>query len=135
MPWPKGKPRARATRDKIAATTTLRHKAAHTAYIKEWQARNPGKTAFWKLKGQRDTRLRTIEHLGRKCRRCGFEDWRALQIDHVNGDGRKDRERDGNRYRLFRSIIAHPEKYQLLCANCNWIKRYENGEHNVRHED
>jgi hypothetical protein len=20
-------------------------------------------------------------------------------------------------------------KYQLLCANCNWIKRFENGEH------
>lgn len=19
--------------------------------------------------------------------------------------------------------------YQVLCANCNWIKRYENGEH------
>jgi hypothetical protein len=26
-------------------------------------------------------------------------------------------------------VLAEREKYQLLCANCNWIKKYEHGEH------
>lgn len=28
----------------------------------------------------------------------------------------------------MRRIIEHPDDYQLLCANCNWIKRHENSE-------
>jgi len=33
---------------------------------------------------------------------------------------------------IQRKILSmkNPEtEYQCLCANCNWIKRYENGEH------
>jgi hypothetical protein len=29
---------------------------------------------------------------------------------------------------------ASTGRYQLLCANCNWIKRYENREHYPRVE-
>src|SRR5690242_6769553 len=32
---------------------------------------------------------------GAKCARCGFSDTRALQFDHINAGGRKDRERVG----------------------------------------
>lgn len=31
-----------------------------------------------------------------------------------------------SRYKL---VLEQPRKYQLLCANCNWIKRFENKEH------
>ena len=65
--------------------------------------------------------------LGRKCRRCGFSDERALQIDHIAGNGCK--ERALGSYRLYRRVLAHKKDYQLLCANCNWIKRFENNEH------
>lgn len=33
---------------------------------------------------------------------------------------------------LYQDILANSkskEKYQLLCANCNWIKRFERKEH------
>jgi hypothetical protein len=53
-------------------------------------------------------RLSVLEALGGECIRCGFDDKRALQIDHIKGEN----------------------KYQLLCANCNWIKRVENNERN-----
>jgi hypothetical protein len=52
-----------------------------------------------------------------------------LQLDHVNGGGTCERKqkRWGNT-RVYMDALAHPAKYQLLCANCNWIKRHENGE-------
>jgi hypothetical protein len=31
---------------------------------------------------------------------------------------------------LFRDIERHPDQYQVLCSNCNWIKRDTNGEVN-----
>lgn len=71
-----------------------------------------------------------LKKLGDKCCLCGFNDWRALQIDHVNGGGSKEKkEVTGNYYRfVLKEIEKHPNKYQLLCANCNWIKRYEKDE-------
>lgn len=72
----------------------------------------------------------TLEVLGGKCMKCGFSDKRALQIDHINGGGGKDRkEQSGNfNKQVLKSFLKKENKYQLLCANCNWIKRYENNE-------
>lgn len=74
---------------------------------------------------QQKTRQRVIDKLGSKCAKCGFADSRALQVDHVEGDGWKDR---GNQYGMYKKILAGQEGYQLLCANCNWIKRSINDE-------
>jgi hypothetical protein len=55
-----------------------------------------------------------------------------LQIDHVNGDGSKERGgKQHNNYTVMLTEIIEGNKngrFQLLCANCNWIKRYENNE-------
>jgi len=78
-----------------------------------------------------ELRGRAFLKLGRVCNRCGFSDPRALQIDHVHGGGTKEgKERSGRGAGLYRRVLLDTTgKYQLLCANCNWIKRYENGEH------
>ena len=77
----------------------------------------------------RALRLQVIAHLGGCCVRCGFADWRALQVDHVLGGGLRAR-REGNVYWIYSDVLKDKTgKYQLLCANCNWIKRYENDEH------
>jgi len=74
--------------------------------------------------------------LGGKCAKCGFDDYRALQIDHINGDGYKERKSKGvgqkyigNCNTVKKVCKGELKNYQLLCANCNWIKRYENNEH------
>lgn len=78
---------------------------------------------------------------GGVCCVCSFGDPRALQLDHVAGGGNRER-------RDWRSVVsqhrvgteAHARavlervrrgELQLLCANCNWIKRRERGEHGV----
>ena len=67
--------------------------------------------------------------LGGKCCRCGFSDFRALQIDHVNGKGLTDRNKYKGYFGFYNHVLeVNGEGYQLLCANCNWIKRVENNE-------
>lgn len=73
-----------------------------------------------------------FKKLGNKCKRCGFSDTRALQIDHINGGGTK--EHKAMTWYTFRNYLLNlPESelfknYQILCANCNWIKRHEEKE-------
>lgn len=79
-------------------------------------------------------RERIVKLLGNRCCRCGFSDVRALQIDHVNGGGTRDRARLKGAIAYYIHIERNLNSglYQLLCANCNWIKRVENGEHLTR---
>lgn len=76
-----------------------------------------------------------IDLLGGKCVKCGFTDCRALQIDHINGNSKDDPRnvrRGGTIYytEVLKFLITNPFQtfYQLLCANCNWIKRAEENE-------
>jgi len=77
---------------------------------------------------------KAYERLGNRCKRCGFDDLRALQIDHILGTGAKDRKtRNRNHvvlYKLIATMENAEEVFQILCANCNWIKRCERGEVN-----
>ena len=59
--------------------------------------------------------------------RCGFDDMRALSIDHINGGGNKHRKKVKNFYSwLIRNDF--PDGYQVLCMNCQFIKIKERGE-------
>lgn len=78
-------------------------------------------------------RLSCIEKLGGRCIHCGYSDHRALQIDHVNGGGTAEyRVLCKNANRFLHKVLEDTEGlYQLLCANCNWIKRCERQEYPV----
>ena len=72
---------------------------------------------------------------GVRCVRCGFDDIRALQIDHVAGDGASHRRAsptNGNQgTTLYGAIIrgtVDRARFQVLCANCQWIKKAEDEE-------
>lgn len=79
---------------------------------------------------RKEQRIKVFERLGNKCCRCGFSDTRALQIDHINGGGSTENKKIGSRgiYKRILSLDNPNDKYQLLCANCNWIKRVEQNE-------
>lgn len=74
-------------------------------------------------------RLELMELLGGpQCRRCGFADFRALQFDHINGGGTKERREQINVWQVLSHIKNNLSEFQVLCANCNWIKRIEDKE-------
>ena len=85
-----------------------------------------------KLRYRKDRGI-IFKRLGNVCR-CGISDVRCLQIDHINGGGVKETKEKGWGY--YKYLLKLPEdilkiKYQILCANCNWIKRWDNGEQKI----
>jgi hypothetical protein len=64
--------------------------------------------------------------LGGKCAICGFDDERALHVEHANGGGSKELRSFSSRYAYFKNIRekikAGSKEYQLLCANHNLEK-------------
>jgi len=70
-------------------------------------------------------RQASLEKLGLKCSHCGFADPRALQLDHKKGNGAEERRKIKDTERYYKHIYENIEEYQVLCANCNWIKRVE----------
>jgi 5-methylcytosine-specific restriction endonuclease McrA len=69
---------------------------------------------------------KAVALLGGKCCRCGCDDIRCLEIDHIIPI-RGDRSMYGDK--LFRSIVngGSTDNLQVLCANCHAIKTYEDG--------
>jgi len=66
--------------------------------------------------------------LGNQCARCGFTNPLALCIDHVNGGGVAERTSMSQKTFLNKVLNDTTGMYQLLCANCNLIKRHERDE-------
>lgn len=73
-----------------------------------------------------------LDHYGNECVHCGYSDFRALQLDHINNNGNVERKavsKDGQRFsgwKFYDWVIkqGYPEGYQILCANCNTLKQY-----------
>lgn len=83
------------------------------------------------------TRLELVDYLGSRCVKCGFSDIRALCIDHISGGGTRDRlTRGANYYRYYLEHLEEAkDKLQVLCANCDRIKKYENKEQFVKYKE
>lgn len=108
-------------------------------YITEYNKKHPP-VKRTKLQNKIQSRKNNIRRRNRlfdilggpRCAKCGFSDLRALQFDHINGGGVKDAKRIGYGSKLVFYYIHHIEEakstLQVLCANCNWIKRDENKE-------
>jgi len=63
---------------------------------------------------------------GYLCKKCGFDDPRALQIDHLGDDGYLKRKGGELGQTLYRRVLKMGGVgFQVLCANCNWIKKAE----------
>ena len=58
-------------------------------------------------------RLFLLEDLGGKCVLCGMDDIDTLQFDHINNDGYL------HNNSILQQVESNPEKFQILCANCN----------------
>lgn len=126
-------------------------------YKDEWRKLNPDKIAGYDLKSlkpravassmrRRKVRMDGIEKLGGRCvsPTCcwvnsdgtrGCTDTRILQFDHVNGGGTQERNKMASYETLCKEVLSDiAGKFQLLCANCNWIKAFEKREFRYRYE-
>ena len=70
--------------------------------------------------------------------KCNFNDPRAMEIEHIDGGGKKDRGQFNRSNEFYQDIVDNPqkarEKLQMMCSNCNHIKQYilDNGDCNCK---
>lgn len=95
----------------------------------------------WARLKRRNRKHEVINHYSNgtnMCESCGFCDIRALTIDHVDGGGCKHRRDIGitSGWGFYKWLIDNgfPEGFQVLCANCQSIKRHTNEEGVVNDE-
>jgi len=103
-------------------------KEYNRTYNSEWL-----KNGKRKLKSNRiyreNLRKEIFKKYGEICARCGFNDIRALQIDHINGGGNQERA-NMSPWKFYKLVLLDmSNKFQILCANCNVIKKKENNEY------
>lgn len=121
----------------------LIHKDKRDKYSREKRQENPKLHNYISNRSYHKTRLEVLAHYSPdlSCVRCGFnEHISALSIDHINGNGNKMRRNLHDHGRICNWLKKNglPEGFQVLCMNCQFIKRYENNEsvsHLNRHEN
>jgi len=60
-----------------------------------------------------------------RCACCGETEIKFLTIDHINNDGAKHRkEIKGKLYQWLYKNKYMPNRFQVLCANCNYAKQW-----------
>lgn len=109
------------------------HKTEQREYRKYYYEMFPNKQRDHGRHVREKLRDQIFDIIGRECIRCGYSDIRALQFDHINGDGYKETKNNkGVLGKTLRSLRDNPElckqKLQPLCANCNQIKRFNKNE-------
>ena len=68
---------------------------------------------------------------GHCCAICGFTDKRALTLDHKLNNGNEERRRLGERGVYMKAKKEYlPNEYQIICMNCQFIKRVEDKRQN-----
>ena len=147
---PENKPRPNCTENRHAAIYANRRKsnneyrrerrqlARERGTVERTGRGNPETKRAYQKKMNADLRAAIMARLNQfACVRCGFSDPRALQFDHINGGGRRHRQQVGSAAKFLRALLALTSKeltaeFQVLCANCNFIKREENNEYHAR---
>ena len=106
-----------------------KNKEDHKAYNDAYRQRNRESIRNKARLYRRDLKRIVLERYGISCTFCGYEDIRALQIDHINNNGAEERKALGGQnvsgWRFYQYLVAKglPDGYQTLCANCNMIKQ------------
>jgi hypothetical protein len=117
-------------------------KVCNTSRLKEWERTHPErvreanrrchrtpKQRANKRAGKHRLREAVLTKFGNKCSwpGCDWNDPRALQIDHVHGGGSAEQKAMKRcTVKLYKKVLGDTTgMYQLLCANHNMIRRYE----------
>ena len=100
-------------------------------WCRNWYLRNIDKKAEATRKRRNKLKLKAFEHYGGnppKCACCGETMLQFLTIDHIEGKGAEHRRKIGTPH-IYGWLVKNdfPEGFQVLCWNCNWGRRVNNG--------
>ena len=105
-----------------------KYKNYYSNYMKDWSRRNKDKVAGYKLK----LKIEVLTHYSNgtpKCVCCGKTEIRFLTLDHIKGDGEKQRLKisgtrsfGGHKFYCWLKNNNYPNDVQVMCADCNMAK-------------
>ncbi len=107
--------------------------SVHVERTRLWRLRHPDRVARNKEIASvagRELKIEVLTHYGRgefTCVVCGENRFACLTLDHIKGRDKGDKKHGNALYRRLRKD-NYPEGFRTLCMNCQWVKRYENGE-------
>jgi len=103
------------------------HKESEKTYHQKWEKDHREHRNILRRKYLNKLRIQVLSKLGNKCCKCGFDDPRALQVDHINGGGVKHRKEVVSAYLILGWLKRnnYPKGFQILCANCKRIKELD----------
>ena len=115
-------------------------KECHKAECREHRARHKVKVYLRELANKDKVKLEVFSHYcdGPIACKCGYNDLRALTLDHIDGGGNEHRKlikkRCGTDFYRWVKKNNYPSGIQVLCMNCQFVKRHENNEMNRHHK-
>ena len=120
-----------ARRRELYAADPEKHRERQRAYKKgEAKPRVLAANRAWSAEYRAQLRAEMIAAYGGRCACCGEAEEAFLQLDHVENDGHLDRKAHKTSAKLFAVLkrLGWPrDRYQLLCANCNFGKLMNGG--------
>lgn len=98
-------------------------------YSKKWRLANKERYNHSQLllrKRIRENVLRAYGGRNPSCKCCGESTFEFLALDHIDGNGNKDRKLHGTGTQLYSYLVKNnfPKIYQILCHNCNLAKGF-----------
>ncbi len=112
-------------------TVDARKLQAFAEASRRWRERHPEAARQVMRTSRQRRRLRAMTIVGRgviKCDRCGVDDPRILEINHLNGGGRAERRASEHDQNLYGPILRGErdlDDLNLLCRPCNAIDEIE----------
>lgn len=111
----------------------LKHIEKRNKYFKERREKNANLCRQISNTSYHKNRIKVLSHYSPDlcCVLCGFNKHvSALSIDHIDGNGNKMRKAIKGHQRIYYWLKNNgfPKGFQVLCMNCQFIKRYENKE-------
>jgi len=110
----------------------LKNKEKKKEYAKQYDLKNQEKLKEKRKIYKFNKRIIVYNHYcngDARCQRCGETNIKCLSIDHINSGGRKHRKEINNRsLPIWLIQNCFPKGFQILCMNCQFIKRVEEKE-------
>lgn len=108
-----------------------RNKELKRKSMQKRRAANPELFREQSRESKKKLRESLFKLYGHTCCVCGFNDKRALTLDHKLNNGSAERKELGERGVYYRARDNYlPSEYQILCMNCQFIKRCEDQKQN-----
>lgn len=131
MTWKqRNKEAVNARRRALYAENPAKHRERASEYRETARESVLAYNRTWSAAYRARLRAEMLAAYGGACKCCGERQPLFLQLDHINNDGHLDRKV----HRTSNKLIAHlkregwpQDRYQLLCANCNFGKLLNGG--------